>query len=1090
MKKLTLKVAAVGDPPTARIELTREDIPRLRQKWRDRCEDMFTIPPTLPPFREINHEIKLIEEGKKFRYHMPRCPDILRDQLVQKIERYTTAGWWRPTTTEQAIPMICTFKITTEPKLRTVFDLRQQNGNTVKDVTPFPDQDCIRNDVARAPFRSKIDLTEAYEQVRIVPEDVKKTAFSTIFGTFESLVMQQGDCNAPSTFQRLMTRIFFKQIGKFVHVYLDDIFVFSYSIEEHEQHLEEVFAVLRRAKLYLSGSKLDLYAEKMDCLGHVIDDMGIHADEEKMHCIRDWRTPQSFGEIQRFLGLVQYIAHFLPDVNAFTTPLSNAGRNNRPFQWTPLLDKCFESIKTLACKTPVLSPINSKLRLPIWVVTDGSKTGVGAYYGQGEDWRTCRPAGFLSKKFSPAQRNYRTHEQETIAILEALSKWEDKLLGIEFTLVTDNEGLKYLDTQPKLTSRQLRWIDYLSRFRFSVIHVDGEENVVADALSRHYMESVDTDPVPAHRYVNIDVRIDPEMGDLPVDRRTELETSPILVNAATRRTTRLQDRLETRVVEAADLREASAPPEDKRPSPTDDLEESSIESPAEERPLRAIVEGEDNLLNIIESSYKDDNTFGKILAKPEAHPRFGVRDGLIWTKNDFKRDVVCVPVSAMRQGRRIIETIINHAHEVMGHFGHYKTSQYVRKSYWWPSMGRDIESFCKSCGLCQTTKDSGQRPAGLLHTLPIPDRPWQSIGMDFMGPLPLSNNYDYLLVVIDRLTSMVHLIPTTVKVTATEVAKIFMQEVVRLHGMPESIVSDRDSKFTSKFWRELHRALGIKLLMSTAFHPQTDGATERANRSIGQILRSVVSNDQSNWAERCPMVEFAINSSVSSTTGYTPFELNYGVTPVMGITGKEHSPYKGIQAFARQARWNLMIAHDAIIEKRIGQIHEANKRRRESPLYNVGDLVYLSTKNLNFPKGRARKLVPRFLGPYKVVDVHNESSNVTLDLPEDLKKRKVHPTFHTSLIRQHVPNDDNRFPRRDTHVEYDMGENDETEWFVEEIIGHHWKPKGGLELRVQWTLGDVTWEPLRNCNELEALDRYLELHGVKTPHELPRRKRP
>lgn len=220
--------------------------------------------------------------------------------------------------------MISTFKITVEPKLRTVFDLRQQNENTVRDVTPFPDQDNIRNDVARAPFRSKLDLTEAYEQVRVLEKDIPKTAFSTIYGTYESLIMQQGDCNAPSTFQRLMTRLFFKQIGKSVHVYLDDIFIFSFSIEEHERHLSEVFDVLRKAKFYLSSTKFDLYSERMDCLGHIIDDDGIHVDGEKMQCIRDWRTPQ-FGEIQRFLGLVQYIAHFMPDVSAYTTPLANTG---------------------------------------------------------------------------------------------------------------------------------------------------------------------------------------------------------------------------------------------------------------------------------------------------------------------------------------------------------------------------------------------------------------------------------------------------------------------------------------------------------------------------------------------------------------------------------------------------------------------------------------------------------------------------------------------------------------------------------------------------------------------------------------------
>ena len=158
-------------------------------------------------------------------------------------------------------------------------------------------------------------------------------------------------------------------------------------------------------------------------------------------------------------------------------------------------------------------------------------------------------------------------------------------------------------------------------------------------------------------------------------------------------------------------------------------------------------------------------------------------------------------------------------------------------------MSHDIESYCKTCSICATSKDTNSKPTGLLHSLPLPDRPWQSIGLDFMGPLPKSNNFDYLLVVIDRLTSQVHLVPTTTTVTARGIMWLILKEVMRLHGIPESIVSDRDTKFTSIFWKELHRLMGSKLLMSTAFHPQTDGATERANRSITQILRAVVSND-------------------------------------------------------------------------------------------------------------------------------------------------------------------------------------------------------------------------------------------------------
>jgi len=250
-------------------------------------------------------------------------------------------------TVRQAVPMLCVLK--KNGKLCTVFDLHMQNENTEKDVSPFPDQDTIRHDVAHATYRSKLDMSEVYKQIRVRDEDIPKMAFATIFGTFVSQVMQQWDCNTPSTFQRLMTSVFRDFVARFIHVYLDDIFIYSSTIEEHEGHLAQVFNKLQEAQLYLSRDKVDLYSERMDCPGHIITNTGIHACADKMQNIWDWRQPRNFHEIQRFLRLMQYLAHFMPDVTAYMSPLLTCVRNGRQFVWMPLLNKCFESIKVLAC---------------------------------------------------------------------------------------------------------------------------------------------------------------------------------------------------------------------------------------------------------------------------------------------------------------------------------------------------------------------------------------------------------------------------------------------------------------------------------------------------------------------------------------------------------------------------------------------------------------------------------------------------------------------------------------------------------------------------------------------------------------------
>jgi len=187
--------------------------------------------------------------------------------------------------------------------------------------------------------------------------------------------------------------------------------------------------------------------------------------------------------------------------------------------------------------------------------------------------------------------------------------------------------------------------------------------------------------------------------------------------------------------------------------------------------------------------------------------------------------------------------------------------------------------------------------------------------MDFIGPFPESSDCDYLWVVICRLTSMVHLVPIRTTTTASELARLYVCEIVRLHGLARTIVLDRDSKFTSKFWRETHRLLGTKLLMSTSFHPQIDGALERAIRSVAQILQAMVRPDQQDWPDKIPMVEFALNSAISSLSGFAPFELNCGYTPSVNLgIMPELRAIPGVRHFVERTLQNLTDAHNAIIE--------------------------------------------------------------------------------------------------------------------------------------------------------------------------------
>lgn len=1069
-------------PLLDQIKYTEKDIPKLRERWLDTCKDiMGGVPEEIPPLREVNHTIPLIDESIHYRLYRPRCPDSLRTLLTEKIARYTRAGWWKPMSVGQASPMLCLPK--KDGGLRTTIDCRERNANTFKDVTPLPDQDALRMDVARRKIRSKIDLSDAYEQVRVVAEDVWKTAFSTVQGTFVSTVLQQGDCNGPSTFQRLMNTIFRDYIGVFMHVYIDDIFVFSDTVEEHEQHLQIVFDTLRKQHLFLKASKCELYAAVMDCMGHVIDDKGLHADADKLAKIREWRQPRNYNDVQKFLGLVNYLAHFLPDVTAYTNPLSEMSRNNQPFFWRPVHDLCFERIKNLCCKVPILRPIDPRLKIPIWVVCDASVSGVGALYGQGESWQTCRPAGFMSKKFSDAQRNYRVFECEMLAILEALLKWEDKLIGYKINVVTDHEALTFFQTQRKLSSRQMRWMEYLARFDIEITYIKGVTNKVADVLSRYY-ESDNEDEQHAWReYVNADARLDKLSEDLPLGRKEEIIRRAEQMMA--RREAR--DQVEPRELEAETLEQAREPEipvkEVNGPNPTILESRNNIAGKTER------IESDPEFLEDIRKCYETDTLFTKVLTKPIDHPRFDIKDGLIWTENLTGEKVLCIPESS--KGMRSLRgAILEQGHHSVGHFGPQRTADYVRRWYWWPRIYSMCDKFCRSCEHCHRAKAEYRAPAGKLHNLPIPSRPWESIGMDFIGPFPEMKGYNYLWVVICRLTSQVHLIPCNTRDTATDLSLKYMQEIVRLHGLPASIVSDRDPKFTSTWWRELHRLLGSKLLMSTSFHPQTDGATERANRSIAQIFRSAIRADQHDWLVKIPYVEFALNSSRNESTGYAPFELTYGYMPSMMFKIENSSELlPGIRAFGIQAIQSCLDAHDAIIEARVFQTHQANKKRRAEPDIQRDSLVYLSTKNLNLPKGRASKLLPKFVGPYRVEEAYPETSNYVLDLPDELKGRRLHDKFHVSLLRPYVETDAILFPNRSKPEPYDFGAPPDAEEFVDSIRAHVWKGKK-VFFEVWWSLGDVTLEPYDTVKKLKSLDDYFATQSVSRWQDLSKSKRP
>ncbi len=340
-----------------------------------------------------------------------------------------------------------------------------------------------------------------------------------------------------------------------------------------------------------------------------------------------------------------------------------------------------------------------------------------------------------------------------------------------------------------------------------------------------------------------------------------------------------------------------------------------------------------------------------------------------------------------------------HDHTTAGHRGITKTYARLARQHYWPRMLQDVQRHIRYCDACQRTKASRQSPPGLLMPLPIPSRPWESVGMDFLGPVPVAETGEsYILVVVDRFSKMAHFFPLKKGFRQEDVADLFLEQIVRLHGLPSSIVSDRDSRFTSPFWKALTKSLQIELKMSTAAHPQTDGQAE-ATVKIVQNLIIPYTIEGHDWVRILPSLEFAYNSSQQSATGMSPFLLNYGYEPrdVLTTTKSRHITVHQRLEYIQDLH---TMAKDQLLDSQITAERYANRFRSAPPKYEEGQLVLLK-------KLKRTKFQPLTDGPYTIKAVGRNT--VTLDFPPGsqaypvVNVSRVQPYFGESLQRAFTP---------------------------------------------------------------------------------------
>ncbi|KAE8207014.1 hypothetical protein CF327_g7435 [Tilletia walkeri] len=950
---------------------TRQQLTSLLEEFVDVFQDGASE--ELPPLRPgMNHRIPLIDESLTPNTRLYKMPDAFLTQFYVLAEKHLKSGTWVRGVATGASSIMARPKPSDPSKARFVSDLRQRNANTVKDQNGPPDQEAIRNEVCRTIQRkdgicTAFDFPDGYHQIRTEPEDVHKTATRTPIGIILWQVMQQGDTNAGATFQRDMVITFEggEQIG--VMVYLDNIYIHS-RIEDHVEALRWVLVRLRKHQWKVSFAKAEIARDDLEVLGFRINAEGIHVDERKAWDIIQHPEPKDVKQLQSFLGMVNYLADRMPEVALLSAPLSEIAVSGARFLMTPARKEAFVRVKELVSKTVALSPISAGLADSgepsgkVWVVADASVSGVGGWIGQGNSHDVMRPAGFFSKKYTAAQSNWATPDQELLALIATLNAFRRQLLGVPVTLVTDSQTASRLRDKAELRGKSWRWDDFLSEFYVrDIIHVPRTRNKVSDYLSKlsgEYPEAFTS----LSDEVCDPCRRDDEDGQL------SFHGEPI-----------------------APIESAAAETVDIKANPG------------------------------WQDAYALDRVFCDVIAHPDQYSslyRWVSDTGMLHVVRPGEPDLVAVP-DQMRND------VIRQEHGGVGHQGVRYTLQAIRRNYWWGSMVKDVVNFCAECDACQRSKTSSQSPPGFLRSLTVPRGAWKHVAIDFVGPFPAGKSRnDFLMVTIDRSSTQVRLSPCKTKLTGEGAAELYLRKIYVLHGWPSSVVSDRDQRFTGAFWQGLMRSTGVDLKMSTAAHPETDGQAEAANKTVVQILPCLLLErrlPQADWEQLVPHVELAMNSSINRSLGMTPFDFVYGETP-SGFptpTSSASSTSSDAAAFVERLSFLRDWAWDGVVAARTAQTKQANKLRRDDPGYQVGDRVLLSTTNLRLREEKKRpwasKLLPKWVGPFVVV--RSASPSYELELPAWLR---VHPTFHTKLLKAWNGSDSDTIAPRHEAFESDL----------------------------------------------------------------------
>lgn len=893
--------------------------------------------------REVTHSIPTIPGSRPIKQRARRLGPEKEKEVERQVNELAQQQIIEPGSGAWSAPVVLVKK--KDGSWRFCVDYRKLNEVTIKDAYPLPRIDESLDALSGSKYFSTLDLTSGYWQVELDEEARDKAAFVTRNGLWRWKVLPFGLTSAPSTFERLMEKVLRGLHWKTVLIYLDDIVIFSQTIEQHLERLEEVLARLKQAGLKLKPRKCELFCSSVKYLGHVVSANGVSTDPEKVSAIRTWTPPTNLTELRSFLGATGYYRRFVPQYANIARPLTKLLGKGISFTWSPEAAQAFDTLRQGLMEAPILGYPDPQL--PYILDTDASNHAMGAVLSQVQTG-VERPIAYYSKTFSTEERNYCVTRRELLAVVKAMAHFRPYLYGQQFTLRTDHESLRWMTNIKEPRGQVARWLEAIQEFTFETLHRRGTSHGNADALSRRpcgpdckhcsrqdegsaELTTAGAPPFPLIVSTPVVARV---QGDLTVVHRQQSEEPVATVYRAVR----------------------------SRETPEmDTTQEAGTE-------LRRWLQNQEHL------SLREDGVLQIRL-----------------NRNQRQTTATVAPPS--------LRTALTLEVHNSNHMGEWRTYQRLLLNWYWPGMQADVRRTVRNCTICQQQKNA-RHPENHNRRRLYTGRPWQRLAIDFTGPLdetPRGNKW--ILVVTDHFTRWCDAYPLP-EATAAATAKILDERVFSQFGVPENIHSDQGRQFQSRLFSELCQIWGCEQTQTTPYRPQANGLCERLNRTLGDALRTMLAEKHSpctDWDLLLPQLMRNIRSTPHTTTGETANFLMLGrevrlpADLLHEITNQESQP---AEKYAQQLQNRLQAAHQLLRSK---QIQARVEDSEEPPLFKIGDLVWLKSHQRKRGMAQARKLQPKFIGPYKVIEVLSYN---TYRLSRDGKET----IEHEGRIKLHISN--------------------------------------------------------------------------------------